>query len=50
MKVCTYTHAFLLEIELGAGFPGQRVCICSDLVDKPVSRVVTSTYTHTSSA
>ena len=20
MKVCTYTHAFLLEIELGAGF------------------------------
>lgn len=50
MTVCTYTHTFLLEIELGAEFLGHRVCICSDFVHKPVSRVVTRTYTHTSNA
>lgn len=38
-----HTHVFLLDIELGVEFVGDEVCLCSDWVAKPVSRVAVRT-------
>lgn len=45
-----HTHTHIPVGYKVAEFLGHLVCICSDLVDKPFSRMVVSTYTHTSNA
>lgn len=47
-SIHTHTHTLPLDTMLRVDFVGHRMCLCLDLVDKPVSRAVVCTHNHTS--